>query len=318
MKALHFDGKLKLVHDYPEPIPAKGEALVRVLAAGVCSTDLEILKGYMGFTGVPGHEFVGIVEEGPNPEHIGRRVVGGINCSCNACPFCLSGLTRHCPERTVLGIQGRDGAFAERLALPDLNLHLLPEQVSDEEGVFVEPLAAAYQVLEQVHLRPTDHVVVLGDGRLGLLVAQVLRNAGGDVLLVGRHQAKLDLAGELGLRALPEGEVSADIKADLVVEATGTAGGLDMARRMVRPCGTIVLKSTVAEPARIDQSTLVIDEVTVIGSRCGPFFPAIRALESGAVQVKPLIGAVVPVTDGPEGLERAMAGGAIKVLIRFG
>jgi len=318
MKALYFDGKLNLVQDYPDPSPAEGEALVRVLVAGVCSTDIEILKGYMGFTGVPGHEFVGIVEEGTNPEHIGRRVVGEINCGCNACPFCLSGLARHCSKRTVLGILGRDGAFAEQLTLPDLNLHLLPEHVSDEEGVFVEPLAAAFEILEQVHIRPTDNALVLGDGKLGLLVAQVLKNTGADVLIVGRYRSKLELARELGLRALAEGDVSEDIKADLVVEATGRAVGFDIAQRLVRPRGTLVLKSTVAEPDRLDLSPLVINEVTVIGSRCGPFYPAIHAIESGAVQVKPLIGAVVPVADGPEGLEKALAGGVVKVLVRFG
>lgn len=317
MKALHFDGTLKLVEDYPDPIPAEGEALVRVLVAGVCSTDREIFKGYMGFTGVPGHEFVGVVESGPEAEQIGRRVVGEINCGCNDCPLCLAGDPRHCPTRTVLGILGRDGAFAERLTLPARNLRLLPERVDDEAGVFVEPVAAAFEILEQVHLRPTDRVLVLGDGKLGLLIGQVLRGSGADVTLVGRHRSKLDLAADLGLSTLSEGEVPGTGKADVVVDATGSAGGFDLALSLVRPRGTLVLKTTVADSLDLNLAPIVIDEVTLLGSRCGPFEPAIRAIASGAVRVKPLVGAVVPVSAGPEGVDQALAAGAMKVLIRF-
>ncbi|MDE3076988.1 MAG: alcohol dehydrogenase catalytic domain-containing protein [Chloroflexota bacterium] len=285
----------------PEPAVGEGEALVRVRMAGICNTDLEIVRGYMSYLGVPGHEFVGEIE--------GRRVVGEINAACGRCAFCQEGLGRHCEHRTVLGIQGRGGAFAECLALPRANLHEVPDDLPDEVAVFVEPTAAAFEILEQVSLRPTDRVALLGDGKLALLIAQVLRGRC-QLQVFGKHAEKLELlSGVDGTTAAPEGQF------DVVVEATGSEAGFQQALGLVRPRGTLVLKSTVAATSRLNLAPLVVNEVTVIGSRCGLFQPAIAALAEGSVDPRPLISARYPLEEGVEAFQAAERPGVVKVLV---
>ncbi len=269
MRALHFDGSRARVADRPEPAPLPDHALVRVSLAGVCNTDLEIARGYLGFRGILGHEFVGRVAEGP-VEWLGRRVVGEINFACRACPTCAQGLPRHCPERTVMGIAGADRAFAELVRLPVANLHPVPEQLSDEAAVFCEPLAAAFEIREQVRVEPGVRCVVLGDGKLGLLAAQVLALAGARVLAVGRHPEKLAILRARGIETVQEQNWRGE-PAPLVVEATGSARGFERAVAATLPRGTLVLKSTLAERPAVDLAPLVIHEISVVGSRCGPF-----------------------------------------------
>lgn len=318
MQALVYDGEaLRLREDYPRPVPPPGEALVRVRLAGICNTDLEIVRGYMGFRGVLGHEFVGTVEEAEDRSLIGQRVVGEINAYCGECPTCQAGRPTHCPHRTTLGIWGRDGAFAEYLTLPVRNLHTVPDAISDEEAVFTEPLAAALEILEQVHLRPTDRVVVLGDGKLGLLVAQVLALMGCDLLAVGRHREKLAILARRGIPTVLESEAEG-LAADVVVECTGRPEGFAAARRILRPRGTLVLKSTYHGRVEADLTGLVVDEITLVGSRCGPFPPALRMLERGLVDVRSLISAVYPLAQGVEAFARAAEPGVLKVLLRVG
>jgi threonine dehydrogenase-like Zn-dependent dehydrogenase len=318
VQALVYDGEvLQLREDYPRPVPPPGEALVRVRLAGICNTDLEIVRGYMGFRGVLGHEFVGTVEEAEDRSLIGQRVVGEINAYCGECPTCQAGRPTHCPNRTTLGIWGRDGAFAEYLTLPVRNLHKVPDTISDEEAVFTEPLAAALEILEQVHLRPTDRVVVLGDGKLGLLVAQALALTGCDLLTVGRHREKLAILARRGIPTLLEAEAEG-LAADVVVECTGRPEGFAAARRILRPRGTLVLKSTYHGRVEADLTGLVVDEITLVGSRCGPFPPALRMLERGLVDVRSLISAVYPLAQGVEAFARAAEPGGLKVLLRVG
>lgn len=314
MKVAHWNGQ-HLAFDSTYPIPKADEhtALVRVSLAGICSTDLQIFQGYMGFTGVPGHEFVGEVTEGPT-RWIGQRVVGEINFACGQCPTCAKGLGRHCPTRRVMGILHADGTFAEYVAVPVANLHPVPAQVADEAAVFTEPLAAAFEILEQVHLQPTDNVVVFGDGKLGLLCAQVLQLTGARVHLVGRHARKLELLRPHGIHTtlLPEPPPG---QADVVVEATGSAEGLQRAIETVRPRGTLVLKSTVAAEHHLSLAPLVINEVTVIGSRCGRFSPALQALARDRISVVPLIEHVYALTAASDAVAHASRRGALKVLL---
>jgi len=306
------------VRECEEPRVEDGMALIRVLRAGICNTDVEIVRGYLRFRGVMGHEFVGVVEEGPD-EWKGVRVVGEINFACGSCPLCQAGLRRHCPSRRVLGIQQADGVFAERVAVPVVNLHPVPDELSDEAAVFAEPVAAAFEILEQVHVEPGMQVVVLGDGKLGLLVAQVLHHAGAVVLVVGRHLQKLSLLAERGIQTLLAEEWAAEVEmADLVVEATGSAAGFARAIEAVRPRGTVVLKSTVAEPLPVDLAPLVIHEIQVVGSRCGPFPPALRALAQGTVQVDALVHERVPLARADEALQLAQQPGVLKVLLECG
>jgi threonine dehydrogenase-like Zn-dependent dehydrogenase len=313
MLALHFDGTSARVADVARPTEIPGSALIRIGLAGVCDTDLQIVKGYMGFRGVLGHEFLGTVEDGP-AELRGCRVVGEINFACAACPMCVAGLQRHCPTRRVMGIQDADGAFAEYVRVPAANLHLVPDSVSDSAAVFCEPLAAAFEVLEQIEIQPGQECLVLGDGKLGILVSQVLRNAGARVRVVGKHPAKLAILERL--------EIETVLLADwqprptpLVVDATGSREGLERAVATVAPRGTIVLKSTVADAGTFDFAPLVINEICVIGSRCGPFLPALEALEKGVVTVEPMISARLPLTRADEALRHAAAPGTLKVLI---
>jgi threonine dehydrogenase-like Zn-dependent dehydrogenase len=316
MRALHFDGNLARVTSVAEPEHFPESALVRVSLAGVCDTDLQLVKGYMDFRGVLGHEFVGSVCDGP-AEWLGRRVVGEINFACRSCALCKTGLERHCPNRRVMGILDADGAFAEYVRVPIANLHSVPESIPDEVAVFAEPLAAAFEILEQVDVEAGSDCLVLGDGKLGLLIAQVLRGAGARVLLVGKHPEKLAIAHRLGVEAVALDDYRPD-PMSLVVDATGRVDGFERAIAAVKPRGTIVLKTTVAASAEVDLAPLVINEVQVVGSRCGPFPPAMRALENGSVDVSPLIQERVQLEDALEALQIASAPGSLKVLIEAG
>ncbi len=313
MKAVVFDGQLRLVNDCPEPTPAPGEARIRTILVGICNTDLEVVRGYASFRGVPGHEFVGVVDWAEDRSWIGRRVVGEINVGCGACNVCRLGRPEHCPNRTALGIRGRDGALAEFFCLPVANLHPVPVDVPDRAAVFVEPLAAACELLEQIHVRPTDRVVVVGDGRLGLIAAQVLALTGCDLSVVGRHAEKLAILGRRGIdtRLTDEGLEGAD----LVVECTGNPAGFGSAQRLVRPRGTLALKSTYHGLANADLSHLVVDEVQVVGSRCGPFGAALRLLTHGLVDVTSLIHAEMRLDEALAAYELAAQPGVLKVLV---
>ena len=314
MKACLFDGRaVRLDPACGEPAPAEGEVRVRVDLAGVCRTDLEIVKGYMNFTGVLGHEFVGTAMEG---RYAGRRVVGGINCVCGQCDLCRAGLPTHCRRRTVLGIAGRSGAFAERLVLPEANLVPVPDSVSDRQAVFAEPLAAAIQIGHQVLLDTGRKAIVLGDGRLGQLVAQYLRSRRVAPVVIGKHASKMAILQDMGIASIHLENARPAQDAPLVVECTGTATGLAMALQFVRPRGTIILKSTGADTAGLDLTPLVVNEVTVIGSRCGPMDEAVAMLEHRQVQVEPLITAEYRLDDAPQALEAAAKSDSIKILIR--
>lgn len=320
MQALYLrGGAIRLIDDYPRPTPLPGEALVRVLRAGICSTDLELQQGYKGgFEGVPGHEFVGQVEAcSVRPELVGRRVVGEINISCGACERCQQGMRTHCQRRRVLGILNKDGAFAEYLTLPVENLHVVPDTLMDAEAVFVEPLAACFEILEQVQVQPTSTVLVLGDGKLGLLAAQVLRLTGAKVTLRGRHLEKLAVAHSLGIATAHNNDALYPASYDLVVECTGSPAGLEIARQLTRPRGTIVLKSTVAQAATLDLAPFVVDEITIVGSRCGPFEPALRALEQKRVIVPPLLSTSYPLRQGVEAFSHAATQGVLKVQLEM-
>ena len=332
MQALVFrNNVLTLERNYPRPDLQPGEALIRVIQAGICNTDLEIIRGYMDFQGVLGHEFVGIVEsvhEGPgatSPTYlIGKRVVGEINIACHRpdCFYCQRGMPAHCPNRTTLGIVNRDGAFAEYLTLPVANLHLVPDNISDEEAVFVEPLAANFEIVEQVHIKPTDSVVILGDGKMGQLAAQVLALSGCEVMMVGKHREKLALAEKRGVHTFVLNDATSFTlenkrRVDLVVECSGSAQGLELALRLVRPRGTLILKSTVSEKSLLHLAPIVIDEIRMQGSRCGPFAPAIRALSQRTVDVHPLMSAHYNLDDGLAAFEHAARPGVLKVLVRI-
>jgi len=327
---LYQNNTLTLEQNYPKPSLESGEALIRVLQAGICNTDLEITRGYLAFQGVLGHEFVGIVEtvhEGSGASTprslIGKRVVGEINAACRRsdCYHCQHNMPTHCPHRTTLGILKRDGAFAEYLTLPIENLHLVPDNVSDEEAVFVEPLAANFEMVEQVHLKPTASVAILGDGKMGQLAAQVLTLSGCEVIMVGKHEEKLALAAKHGVHTrllddLHSFTLENRRRVDVVVESSGSAQGLELALRLVRPRGTIILKSTVADKNTLDLAPIVIDEIRVQGSRCGPFAPALRALSQKLVNVRPLISARYTLDEGLDAFKRAGEKGVLKVLMR--
>jgi threonine dehydrogenase-like Zn-dependent dehydrogenase len=317
MRALYWDGReLALKSGCRAPAVGPQSALVKVHLAGICSTDLQILRGYMGFTGVPGHEFVGSVREGPT-DLVGKRVVGEINFACGHCGFCARGLGRHCPNRSVMGILNADGAFAEYVALPTANLHPVPGEVSDEEAVFTEPLAAAFEILEQVELSPADEVLVLGDGKLGNLCAQAVRLTGAKVTMLGKHEDKLRLVKRVGVRTLllPDWQPR---WFDMVVEATGAAAGLELALGAVRPRGTLVLKSTIAGKHEISLAPVVINEINVVGSRCGPFPRALEALKQKEADVTPLIEKIYPLEQGIEAMQHAGQTGARKILLGMG
>ena len=299
----------------PQHVPAEpwpGEIPVRVLAAGLCETDLQLAQGYMGFQGVLGHEFVGVAEEGI---WAGRRVVGEINCSCRNCPTCRRGQANHCPHRTVLGILNRDGAFAERVWLPERNLHPVPDAVPDWQAVFTEPLAAAFRIGEQIPLQAGQETVVLGDGRLGNLCAQVLHQSGCRVTVVGKHPHKLALLQRLNISTRLLAQADDCRGAELVVDCTGSPSGLETALRLVRPRGTVVLKTTVASPHQLSLAPVVIDEVQLIGSRCGPFPPALQALERQDIELATLVEQIIPLDQVPAAITRARTNPVLKILI---
>jgi threonine dehydrogenase-like Zn-dependent dehydrogenase len=306
------DNTLSSRTDYPAPSSRDGEVLVRVLRAGVCETDLQLVRGYMGFRGVLGHEFVGVAESGPMK---GQRVVGEINCSCWTCPTCSAGAPSHCPNRTVLGILNHDGAFADYIAVPQRNLHAVPDDMATDLAVFTEPVAAAFQIPAQMTIHRHDRILVLGDGRLGNLCAQVLAHLSKDVTVVGKHEEKLALLKALGIQTALLSEFPARRDADIVVDCTGSATGLPTALTLVSPQGTIVLKTTVAGEQTLALAPVVIDEVTIVGSRCGPFDRALTALDAGEVSVLPMISARYGLADGVAAIDHARTKPVLKVLI---
>jgi threonine dehydrogenase-like Zn-dependent dehydrogenase len=318
MLALRVDKKRVAVRDIPRPL-AENETLVRVTLSGICNTDLEIARGYAGFKGTIGHEFVGVVEESPDKTLLGQRVVGEINAGCGNCALCKSGDPRHCRNRTVLGIVGRDGAHAEFLRLPVENLVKVPKLVNDETAVFTEPLAAACGILERASIKSSDRVAVIGDGKLGLLSAQVVALTGANVLLVGKHSGKLAFAQRRGIEtSKPKAAAKRAREFDVVVEASGAAPGFALALDLLRPKGKLVLKSTFNDKTEIDSARVVVDEISIIGSRCGRFKPAIELLKKGAVDVESLISEEFALDNGVRAMERAGERGVLKVLLRPG
>lgn len=298
--------------DLTEPTPQPGEILIDVVRAGVCETDLQLMKGYMGFAGILGHEFVGIARSG---KFSGERVVGEINCNCRRCDYCEDGLGNHCPHRSVLGILQHDGAFADVIAVPEHNLLRVPDNLSDDQAVFTEPLAAAFQIPARVQLQAGQSVVVLGDGRLGNLCAQVARTRGCDVRVVGKHSAKLTVLNAIGIETVLLGDLVPDRNAHVVIDCTGSPTGLATAMQIVRPRGTIVLKTTVAADHSVSLAPIVIDEITVVGSRCGPFATALEALRDGSIEVDSMVTSRYPLSDGVNALHNATGPGTLKVLI---
>ncbi len=303
-----------------QPQPGPGEALVQILLAGICATDLELLAGYHNFQGILGHEFVGRVVKAPNhPELIGQRVVGDINCGCGSCAWCLQGNARHCPHRSVLGIKGQKGAFARYVALPASNLHLVPDSVQDQEAVWAEPLAAALQVSQQVHISAKNRVAVLGDGKLGLLCALVLTHCTADVVLIGRHAKKLELAKAKGLHTVlcPAGQPCSETLPgfDLVVECTGRPQGIQSALDLVRAQGTVLLKTTCRQQTSLDLAQVVVNEINLLGSRCGDLRLALHFLARQWIDVLPLVQAVFGLSEARIALEQAGQPGAMKVLL---
>lgn len=289
--------------------------------AGICNTDMEIMKGYLGFQGIMGHEFVGVVARAPEyaADLTNKRIVGEINCVCGECEYCTTGLKEHCPSRKTLGIQGKDGVFAEYITLPVSNLCLIPDTVSDEEAVFVEPLAAAFEIEEQVQIKLTHDILILGDGKLGILCALTLNLSGAHVTLAGKHGEKLRIAKNKGIKTvnINDKKEKIDKKYDIVVEATGSTEGFRMAVERVKPRGTVILKSTIASSQQINLTPVVIDEITLIGSRCGPFKKAINALSEKKIDVKPLISGIFFFKDAWKAFEEAKKKENLKIIIDF-
>ena len=316
MLAVHLESGRVEVRRHPLPRVPHGFARIRLLAAGICSTDLELQRGYYGFRGTPGHEFVGEVTAAEDPGWIGKRVAGEINLACGACEWCQRDLGRHCPNRTVLGIVKHPGAFREFLTLPVRNLHIVPASITDEQAVFIEPVAAACEILDQVRILAGAPVAVLGDGKLGLLIAQVLRARGARVHLYGRHRDKLRLVDAEGLTTEVIGKVLPKRAWPMVVDATGSAEGLRAAVALCQPRGTVVMKSTVHGLVQIDSAPAIVNEISLIGSRCGRFEPAIRLLASGRVKVDKLISDRFPLDRAPEAFKKAGTKGVLKILLR--
>ena len=316
MLALRVENKQLAVREVEKP-HNPGEALVRVVLSGICNTDLEIARGYAGFNGTIGHEFVGVVEESGNRDLIGRRVVGEINAGCGQCDLCRAGDPRHCATHTVLGIIGRDGAHAEFLQLPEVNLLPVPENIPDQQAVFTEPLAAACGILERAEIAKNDRVAVIGDGKLGLLCAQVVALTGASVMMVGKHPEKLQIVARRGIEtSSPSDAEKRKREFDLVVEASGAAPGFKLALDLLRPKGQLVLKSTFHGATEIDAARVVVDEISIIGSRCGRFQPALDLLERQAVDVESLLSEERPLADALNAMQRAGAQGVLKVLLR--
>jgi threonine dehydrogenase-like Zn-dependent dehydrogenase len=316
MLAVYLDNRRVGVRNVRRPQRAKGFALIRLLLGGICNTDLELQRGYYRFRGIPGHEFVGEVISADNPDLLARRVVGEINLACRTCDWCRRGLGRHCPRRTVLGIVGYPGAFREFLTLPESNLHVVPDSISNETAVFVEPLAAAYEVLDQANIPDGAEVAVLGDGKLGLLIAQVLGAARKNVHLYGRHRSKLRIAERAGVQVTIAKPKLPSKAYDWVIEATGSPTGLEQAIHLVRPRGTVFLKSTVHGTTRIDTAPVVVNEITLVGSRCGRFGPALALLQSRSINVADMISETLPLAQASRAFARAASPGVLKVLLQ--
>jgi len=313
LRSLWFEDQALSLRDIP--IPDKpGEALIRIRLSGICGTDLELLRGYYPFTGVPGHEFVGEVLKSPQQDWVGKRVVGEINAVCGECFQCLNGRPSHCEKRSVLGILNRDGVHSEYTTLPLANLHSVPDSVPDEAAVFTEPLAAALEIQQQVQIRSTDRVLLIGAGRLGQLIAQTLALTGCDLRVLARHPHQQALLESRKIEIISEREVRPRTW-DVVVEATGSPSGFEWARRAVRPRGTLVLKSTYKGEMTVNWSPFVVDEITIIGSRCGPFAPALRLLEHGQVDPTILIADRYPLANALEAIATAQKPGMLKVLL---
>ncbi len=315
MKSLWLENE-ELSYKENTPQPTKeDEALIRVTLAGICGTDLEMVRGYYPFSGVPGHEFVGEVVKSKDKSWIGQRVVGEINVSCQKCEACLNGRKSHCENRSVLGIFDRDGVFAEYVTLPLRNLHRVPNSVPDEKAVFTELLAAALEIPEEVHIHPTDRVLLIGAGRFGQLIAQVLQLTGAYLRVVARHPLQQKLLKERGIKLISEDEIEAK-RWDVVVDATGSASGFEMARQAIRPRGTLVMKSTYKGDMQVNFSSIVVDEINIVGSRCGPFAPALRLLESDLIHPLNMISAEYTLQNGLKAFEKAAERGILKVLLR--
>lgn len=317
MKALRFINNRLELSDVAMPLN-ENEALVRVTLSGICNTDVEIVRGYAGFQGTIGHEFVGIVEDAPNAKHlIGKRVVGEINAGCGVCELCKSGDPRHCPNRTVLGIVGRDGAHADFLQLPVVNLLEVPDEVSDEQAVFAEPLAAAYGITETVSITPEHQVAVIGDGKLGLLCAQSLALTGAHITLIGKHDEKLRIAKARGIETIKLDEAAKRFRSyETVVEASGSESGFALALDLLIPRGTLVLKSTFQGEPQVAMWRVVVDEIKIVGSRCGRFAPALELLKNKSVDVESMIDDEFSLNGGVNAMERAQEKGVLKVLLK--
>ena len=315
MLAVYLKDGAVTVRDVPVPDRLPGFALLRLLAGGICNTDLELQRGYYGFAGIPGHEFVAEVVAADMPSLVGRRVVGEINLACHACEWCAQGLARHCPHRTVLGIVNHPGAFQEFFTLPERNLHVVPDGIATERAVFTEPLAAACEILDQVSIPPSETVAVLGDGKLGLLVSMVLRAHGYRVHQFGRHPEKLRIAAAAGVEVEVAGGRHPVAEYGWVVDATGSAEGLEAAAVLVRPRGTVILKSTVHGTVAVDTAPLIVNEITLVGSRCGRFEAALPLLEHSGIGVEEMITARYSLRDAAAAFARAAERGALKVLL---
>jgi threonine dehydrogenase-like Zn-dependent dehydrogenase len=313
--AVSLDSGQVSVRETAVPARQPGFALIRMLVAGICNTDLELQRGYYNFSGTPGHEFAGEVVEADNSSLIGKRVVGEINLACGRCEFCSIGLGRHCPNRTVLGIVKHPGAFAEYLTLPENNLHAIPDEIPSEQAVFIEPLAAACEILDQVHIPRGEAVAVLGDGKLGLLIAQVLHARGARVTLYGRHEHKLKLVRKIGIET-PIAEERSRAAFPFVVDSTGSTAGLAEALAMVRPRGTVVMKSTVHDSVAMNTAPIIVNEITLVGSRCGRFEPAIEMLRRRKVDVTGMLSAEHSLEEAPAAFREAAQRGVLKVLLR--
>lgn len=315
MRATAFDGEKLIFHDdYPDPNP--GETLIKISLAGICGTDLEILDGYMDYQGILGHEFVGVVIKSKNKDLIGKRVVGEINVGCGKCPSCKKGLERHCPHRTVLGILQRNGTFAEFLSLPEKNLHVIPDSVTDPQAVFVEPLAAAFEITEQIDLNPDWNVAIVGDGRLANLITYVLKLYCSNITCFGKHEKKLEKIKKLGIKTKISIDSNEEHQFDLVIEAAGNNSGFHDAMKLIKPRGTVILKSTIASKGNLDLTSTIINEITLIGSRCGTFRPAIEALASKKISIDHLIDSTYPLEKFKEAIEYAKKSNTLKVFLK--
>lgn len=315
MKAAIYENTLKL-QNLPSPVRNHREALIRVTMAGICNTDIEIVKGYLGFKGILGHEFAGVVEDADDDSWITKRVVGEINSGCGSCDYCLKGLQRHCPNRTTLGIFKKDGAFAEKLTLPVENLLEIPDSVTDQAAVFTEPLAAALEILEQLHIIPAARIAIIGDGKLGLLISQVMQLAGCEVHLFGKIATKLEIAEHWGIHTHPADETHHGLF-PIVIEASGNPSGFKSALNMVEPRGTIVMKSTYHGSLTFNAAKIVIDEITILGSRCGRFKPALHLLEKNIIHTEPLISRIFSFDELESAFQYAQKDTVLKVLLKF-